>query len=344
MSEITVHEINAREYAAFLDTVPHSAFHRQPWLEIIVRVFGVRLRLLGYFRAERLLAVTPLMGRRIGPFLLWGAPLRKCGIPAATPFCSPSEHAVDCLPVLNNWIRRHRFSYIQITFLGEANTPSHTADHAESLDNLELDLAQPLETIWRSLSQQKAAVRKAMRLGVRIHSCSSPHMLKTQAQLLRATYGKQATHPNFPASLYRSLFEKRDVTGLRVLYATIGDRTIGSIWTFTDSEKCYYWDAASFDEARELNANHLLVWCLIRWAHRRGYRTLDFVGTSVGGRGGSRPGIGRFKQSMGGRPVNYTLLYWYSPLMRATFVGYRCYSRLRLQVCNFWNKHHAPSV
>jgi hypothetical protein len=330
MADIEAREVAREVYAAFLETAPHSAFQRLAWLDIVEQVYKVRVLLLGYFRDAELCAVSPVMGRRIGPFRIWGAPLRKCGTPPVTPFCAPAALAVDLVPILHQWVRNRRIRYMQFALPARAGISSE-ADGMEPLNNLELNLNRPLESIWQSISQQRTAVRKAVRAGVRLGWRYGPALIETQRALLRATYGRQGTglRPNFPLALYRRLLEARQSTGLRVLCATYDGKVIGATWIFSDAEKCYYWDAATLDEARDLNANHLLVWTLIRWAHRRGFATLDFVGPVSGGRGGSRPGIGRFKQTMGAHAVDYELVYWYSPLMHAALAGYRLLNRLR---------------
>jgi lipid II:glycine glycyltransferase (peptidoglycan interpeptide bridge formation enzyme) len=245
-------------------------------------------------------------------------------------FCSPPYEAPAVLPAFRQWAAKQHLGYLQITIPEDLEVQIRESERIEPLDNLELDLDQSLNAIWKGLGQQKSAVRKAIRSGVRIHFRTAPDFLRTQDDLLAATYERQKLHPNFPRSLYRTILETRDQNGFRLLSATHQGKTIASIWTVSDASRCYYWDAASLPKARDLNANHLLVWCLIRWAHRNSLHTLDFVGGSVGGRGGSRPGIGRFKQSMGGRPVQYRILYRFSPLTRAAFFGYRWLNHLRL--------------
>lgn len=328
MTEIRIRDIAAHEYAAFLADVPHSIFHGTAWLDAVAGTFDLRLRLLGYFRDEVLLAVTPLMGRRIGPFLIWGAPLRKSGTPPAVPFCSPTTLAPLLLRSLREWVARERLGFVQITVPGDMSAESSKSGESEPLDNLELDLQPAIEETWKSLSElPRRCVRKAVRMGVRIHWRSSEAMLATQEELVSATYDRQGIRPNIPQRLYRELLARRKDIGLRVLSATHSGRTVAAIWVLSDTRTCHYWDAASLEDARELNANHLQVWCLIRWAYRRGFKKLDFVGTSSGGRAGTRPGIARFKRSMGGQPVEYRILYWYSPLMHAAFVGYRLANR-----------------
>lgn len=344
MGEVTIRELDGAAYTAFLADVPHSVFHRLSFLNAVVSVFSIQLRLLGYEHHGELRAVTPLMGRRIGPFTVWGAPLRKCAVPPATPFCSPAREAKQVLPALRNWTRSQGLGYLQLTLPGTVSPMAAAADRIEPLDNLEFDLRQPLATIWRGLSKQKASVRKAVRTGVKVHWWRGPALLDAQQKMLHDTYGRQRIKPNIPADLYRLLLSQAALVNLRVLCATFGGQIIASIWVLCDADKCYYWDAAALHESRPLNANHLLVWCLIRWAHRNHFGILDFVGTSSGGRAGSRPGIARFKQSMGARPVVYKILYWYSPFMHLAFSGYRLINRLNCALRGSRREQHADSA
>lgn len=330
MSEISVRDISREEYSQFLDKASHSAFHRIAWLDAVSTVYALRIRLLGYSRDDALVAVTPLTGRRIGPFMIWGAPLRKCGTPPAVPFCSPDNEAINTLPALRGWAQREHLRFLQVTLPDSTVPSSSKGDICESLDNLEVDLQPSLHEIWKSLSElPKRCVRKAMRMDVHIHWCRGVDILEVQSTLIAATYVKQGIRPNIPGRLYEELLTNQAKTGVRVLCATHAGQVVASIWILNDSRKCYYWDAAALDVARNLNANHLLVWCLIRWAHRKGLKTLDFVGAGLGRDSGTRPGIGRFKRSMGAVPVSYRIIYWYSPSMHAALVCYRIINRLR---------------
>ncbi|MFC3650342.1 lipid II:glycine glycyltransferase FemX [Dyella humi] len=323
MKEIVANSLSKEEYAAFLATVPHSAFHKLEWLAALQVIYPLQIQLIGYFQGQDLFAVTPLMGLRRGPFTFWGAPIRKCNTPPATIFCSPRNEAAKALPALHMWVRRQRLSYVQVTLPDENNHAEDLADKIEALDNLELDLSMPLQSIWDGLSQQRASVRKAVKSGVHVHWGYRSEILSAQRKVVQDTYRLQRIEPNIPDKLYATLLTTQKSNDVRVLYATHEGRIVAIVWVICDATRCYYWDAAGLAEARELNANHLLVWCLIRWASKHGFKTLDLVGTSIGGKGGSRPGIGRFKQSMGGRPVAYRIAYWYSPFMKILFACYR---------------------
>lgn len=332
MSMIETRNISAEDYTLFLATVQHSVFQRLPWLTTIAPVYGIRIVTLGYFLAGKLIAVTPLLHRRIGPFSIWGAPQRKCAIPPATPFCAPASEAARVLPALQTWMCQKKLHFLQITIPAVTDISHVKPDRVESLDNLELPLSTTLPILWQGLSQlPRRGVRKATRSGVRIHWCQNHLDLKAHSLMLRDTYGRQGGkfQPNYSLALYEALLRERHAAELRVMCATHDGQTVAAFWIFTDGERCYYWDAVSREAARDLNANHLLVWCLIRWAHRRGFKLLDFVGPKEGGRGGTRPGIGRFKQSMGAGTVDHKILYWYTPWMGWVLHAYRFFQATR---------------
>lgn len=323
-------EISREAYAGFIASNSHSVFQRLGWLELVERLYPVRLHPLGCFRDGELQAVVPLLSRRRGLAVLRGAPLRQCPVPPATPLCAPPDQAPLVLGALSHWVRQRGVGYLQVTVPSRSSAAPAIGDWVEPLDNLELLLPRALDQLWGRLAKKtRYTVRRAIKDGVRLHWASTPSFLDAQERLLHDTYGRQGVRPNYPLALYRALFDERRNMGLRVLYASQAGRVIAAAWILADAERCYYWDAATSQQGRELSANHALVWTLIRWAHRRGFRTLDFVGTARGGRGGSRPGIGHFKRAMGAEPVEYHIVYWCSPIYRLALGVYRALARIK---------------
>lgn len=322
-------EITREQYAGFLATASHSVFQRVQWLELVEQLYPVHLHTLGCFVDDKLQAVVPMLSRKLGPVSLWGAPLRQCPVPPATPLCVPADQAELVVAALQDWVRHKRIGYMQASFPSQGKVPSY-GDWVELLDNLEVPLPGSLDQVWNRLAKKtRYTVRRAIKDGVRLHWASASGFLESQARLLHDTYGRQGVRPNYPFGFYQALFGKRRETGLRVLYASHAGKVIAAAWVLTDAERCYYWDAATAEEGRRLSANHALVWTLLRWAHRRGFKTVDFVGTARGGRAGSRPGIGHFKRAMGAEPVEYHIVYWCSPSYRVALAAYRMLARLK---------------
>ena len=240
------------------------------------------------------------------------------------------------LQSFNAWVREQGLGYVQATLRLPAGALPTAGDTTEKSDNLELRVLRPLPELWQLLAKKtRYTVRRAVKDRVKLHWVSTAKFLTAQSKLLYDTYSRQGIKSNYPINFYQALLEKQRDLHLRVLYASVEGRIIAAAWLFTDKWRCYYWDAVTGTEGRELNASQVLVWCLIRWAHRRGFETLDFVGTSIGGRGGSRPGIGHFKRSMGAQPVEYQIIYWYSPIYRFALGSYRRLERIKTYLRNF---------
>ncbi|HEY3644242.1 MAG TPA: GNAT family N-acetyltransferase [Gammaproteobacteria bacterium] len=332
-------DITRERYADFLRSVSHSLFQSPAWLELVERTYPVRFHPLGCFVDGELQAVVPLLSRKLGPAVLWGSPLRQCPVPPATPLCAPSSQAASVLAALPAWVKRQRIGYLQVTVPSRVAAASDTGDWVELLDNLELELPVSLDELWGRLAKKtRYTVRRAIKDGVKLHWASAPAFLEAQTRLLHDTYGRQGIRPNYPFPFYQALFAQRRETGLRVLYASHAGRIIAAAWVLADAERCYYWDAATADEGRELSANHALVWTLLRWAHRRGCKSVDFVGTARGGRAGSRPGIGHFKRAMGAEPVEYQIVYWCSPAYRLALAAYRILARVKRGITSLRRK------
>jgi len=330
MTELVAREIAREDYDRFLAASTPTAFQRSEFLSLVACVHRAELRPLGYFDpAGTLVAAAPFMRRRIGPIHIWGSPLRKAGIPAATPFCVPAGLAAPCLTATSRWVRARRIAFLQASVPADVATSG--GDRTEALDNLEVDLDRPLQDIWTEVEAgQKRNFRKAVRSGLRVHWARvSDELIAAYQRLQDETYEKQGVAPNVSPAYIRALGAMQSPARPHVLAATKDGELVSAIWVFVDADAAYYWDAASSQHGRALNANHLLAWTLIRWAHRKRLRRMDFVGTSIGGRGGSRPGIGRFKQSLGARPVAYTIVYWHMPAMQIALALYRSLNRLR---------------
>jgi len=330
MTLLQTREIERSRYAEFLLWDKPSAFQSLEWLERVEQVYPVQLFTLGHFSGNELVAVTPLIRRRMGFFELWGSPMRQIPVPPATSFCIPKERASAAWIALQRWAKQYGLVYLQLTLPSGVAVQLTHGLYLESVENIELDLRKPLVDLWGHVfKKQRYAVRSAIKSGVKVHWKSGASILDQYALLLNQTYAQQGLAPNFPLEFYGELLEHKAQLGLRILCATHGGQCVAMIWVVTDSDCCYYWDAAALDEGRKLNANHLLVWSLIRWAKRNGFKTLDFVGAA--GRAGTKPGIKRFKMSMGGVETSREIILRMTPLMRLALSGFRLMNRLRAQ-------------
>jgi hypothetical protein len=328
-------EISRESYETFVNGHHGSSvFHGLAWLDAVTVAYRIDVKLLGLLDGEQLLGALPVFHRRMYGFNLYGSPLRQVGTPANLPLLAPESRKQDILDAIDQWVKRQGVGYFQLTWtLGSPpQLPSHIRQ--ECFDNLEIDLSPSLQTLWNNLSSlPKRKIRNAVRHGIRLHWLHPEHILLEYTSLLQATYDVQGINPNYPLQMYRETATRLPAKSLRVLAATQHGVLLAAVWLLTDSQTVYYWDAASNQASRDTGSGHLLVWELIRWAKAHKLPKLDMVGTGAG-RGGSRPGIGRFKKSFGAQPVRLHVLYWQGGWLRLAFYFYR-----RLMRFWYWMWH-----
>jgi hypothetical protein len=313
---MVIQEINETQYAAFLESRPqHSIFHRTAWLQTVREAYGVSCIPLGLFDGARLVGSLPVFHRRFLGLSLYGAPLPRLATPIALSPVVPPDCGEEFLIALAEWVQRRCISHFQVSWHGRRLSPPEPA-RVEPRDNLEIDLeSAPLEGLWKKIkSEARNRIRHATREGVKVDWIQTPDAIRIYHGLLQSTYDRQGIRPNFPFSFYEILYNKLIGRGLGILSATYQGKVVAALWILHDAQKCYFWDGASIQELRQLAANHLLHWEVLSWAKQKGLKTYDMIGRSAeSGRAGARPGIGRFKRSLGAQPVDYRVFTWQRP-------------------------------
>ncbi len=334
---MVLREIDESEYAAFLESRPlYSVFHKPAWLRAVQTAYGVNCFLLGLFDGARLVGGLPVFHRRIWGVRFYGAPLPRLATPIALLPIVPQDSGDECLRALDEWARHRSLPHFQASWHGPRPILSEPA-RIELRDNLEIDLeAAPLDGLWKGIkSEARNRIRRATRADVQVNWIEAPDAVRIYRGLVQSTYNRQGIRPNFPFSFYEILYREMIGRGLRILSAVHQGKIIAALWILHDARKCYFWDGASNQEFRQLAANHLLHWEVLSWAKQRGLKTYDLIGRSTeSGRAGARPGIGRFKRSLGARPVDYWVITWQAPWVR---VGVWLYRQLM-------NRRHQPKT
>jgi hypothetical protein len=327
-------ELTRHEYGDFVTRHPERrVFHGLPWLDAVCRGYGVGIRFLGLQDGNHLVGAIPVVIRKKMGVSLYGSPLPQTGTPPSVPILAPLERCEEVLRAVEDWVRENRIWHFQVTWPGPLFFHPSARARVEQLDNLEIELSARLKLNWNLLSDlPKRGVKRAVRSGVKLHWYTGHDALQRYSVLLDSTYDRQGLRPNFPLSMYQSVQALVPRHSMKILSATHEGRVIAAVWLLCDANRCHYWDASSLQAYRELSAGHLLVWELIRWSALNGYRVLDMVGTSIGGRGGSRPGIGRFKQSFGAKPVVYSVVYWQAGWLVAALAMYRLLARIQRRI------------
>lgn len=311
----------AREVNKFQSATP---FHSVDWLRCVQEIYGITFIYIALMDDGNIYALNPIFVRKYGPIKLYGSPLPQSGTPAIMPLISEGYEELF-LNKLDAWIHINKYRYFQLTWKHDLVFKKNI--EATILDNLEIDLSFDIESLFSNMkSEARNRIRKAVRMGVKVHWAQSNEKLSEYFSLLKSTYSRQDIPQNFPDELYTKLFESLHNNSLKIIYATYNDSIIAMLWIFFDNNKCYFWDGASNQDFRKYSANHLLHWEIIKWAKDNNLKFYDMIGRSIkSGRSGARPGIGRFKKSLGASAYEYYTLYWRSDLFKQLLRFYRLF-------------------
>jgi glycosyltransferase 2 family protein len=337
---MVIREIPASDYSSFIQRHPsRTVFHRVAWLEAAARVYGSKIHYLGLFAGDALQGVCPVFEQRRFAFRLYGCPLPGHATPRLQPLI-PDDRREEALVAFHRWVKENRISHFQLCW-SDPRVRLPRGPRAEALKNLEIQLGSTVEATWKQIRPKaRNEIRYAAhRHGVRIHWIRDNAFLAEYWRLLESTYTqRQGIAPNFPLKLYRELLKAREALNLRVVAATQRGKTVAAAWILFDNERCYWWDGASDYDQRKLSANHLLQWEMLRWCTKRGFKVYDMVG--FGGRvksgSGARPGITRFKESLGARAADYAVLYWQTGFLRIALASYRRMRRISDSLERAW--------
>lgn len=290
-----------------------QVFHRIGWLNAISSVYPVQWKLLGGFNdRETLVVAFPVYLRKVfGILLLAGSPLPQLGTPIPTVVTRDNTISIkELMDAIRVWLKKERIFYFQMTVhTGMSCGLSELNGEYEVIDNLELPIEQPIEELWAQIKKKrKSLIRGAIKSGIKVHWFYRENSIREYQKLLESTYDKsQKLKPNFGENLYTAIYRNLRDNGLRLIGATYGGSVVSILWILYDQQKCYFWDGASDQiTLREIDVNRLLHWEVIRWAKRKGLKVYDLVGrTEKSGRAGLRPGIAKFKKTLGGQRVDY---------------------------------------
>lgn len=290
------------------------------WLAPESRHDGLPFRSSHWVRAcaeakgGQLLEVAPnllLVQRRIGPWIVAGMPLPKTGTPVTAGLNGTRAENDASLRVMDNWFRGSGLSMLQVT----SSTPPPediSPSRIERLQNLEIGLDKPCETLWKNMSSlPRRQIKKAVAAGIKVHLVSpeTAHLQRHEeiaAEIFSATRERPILLPSQRVAMSSSPLKPF----LRVFAASRNGAYLGYLLGVQHGDRSYYWDVAVDSSGRESGAGHLLVWMWMRWCKRRDIAVLDMMGPPEGGRAGGRAGIGRFKMAFGAKPQDYSVIYW----------------------------------
>lgn len=170
-------------------------------------------------------------------------------------------------------------------------------DHLNFLIDLKNDERGLLSGMSR---ERRKGIRKAQQNGVEVTNVK-PGQLQTCYQVLQETYSK-ARVPLADISLFESALQHLDtINAFQMWGATHEGRMCAVRFILAWRSTIFDWYAGSTEEGRDLRANDLIVWEILRSGREQGYQQFDFGGA---GRPQQSYGPGEFKRTFGGELIN----------------------------------------
>lgn len=304
---LVTRKISLEDYASLLRSLEAGwLYHDMNWLGSVRDGFGVEVSaLLTEDRKGRVVALTPFMRVRKGPFMLAGSPLRGMYTEFTGPLFTPeanrvikrgtlmSQHAIlrseGADYIEWGWKEGSRGDFMEVLLsLGYEYVPRQT---------LVVDLAQGVDNVWGSFEgRARNMVRKAKKNGVTAQSLiPGPADVKDYYEMLTWTFRRQGIHPPHPFSFYKSICDCLAPLGhLEFIQAIVGDKVVAGGIFLIFGKRMMYLSGTSNEEGARVAANSLVQWVAMKRAIDRGVVEYD-----MGGIGNTR--IDSFKKSFGGR-------------------------------------------
>lgn len=146
--------------------------------------------------------------------------------------------------------------------------------------SFQLDLNQPEEILFKNLdSKTRYNVNLAHKKGVQIFENTTKEGMEQYIEILEETTKRQGFYAHSP-KYFRDMWQALEHSGMiRIFTATYEDTVISSWIMFIFNGVLYYPYGASRAIHRDVMANNLLMWEMIRFGKNQGCHTFDMWGS-----------------------------------------------------------------
>ncbi|NQT71756.1 MAG: peptidoglycan bridge formation glycyltransferase FemA/FemB family protein [Chloroflexi bacterium] len=195
--------------------------------------------------------------------------------------------------------------YSEIRNMHNVNQTLENVKHYEYEDHLNflIRLDQSEDELWKQIHRaRRKNINRAIRQGVEIEEIHDKRLLEVFYGLLRETYASVGI-PLAHTTLFEAAFDTLyPVDMAKFLLAKHNGKHIGARVVLLFNGAVYDWYAGASQQSLDLYPNDLLVWHVLRWGAKNGYKQFDFGGA---GKPDVEYGPREFKRRFGGSLVNY---------------------------------------
>jgi hypothetical protein len=305
--------ITVEEYKKNLDVIKNNCvtmYHQPIWLDSVSKGFGVSIRAMcSTSEDNELLAITPFMVIKKGPFRALGSPLSGMFTEFSGPLFNDDLDRSDQRRVIES---QHRLvlqsaSYIEWGKKGEVNSKAPVLESLiylgytnHSRPTILVDLLPGEDKVWDNFQgRARNMIRKSIKSGVLVRLVvPTENWIQSYYEMLKATFERQGRLVPHPLSFYHEMIGLVAVKQAFCVVAESDDRMIAAAIFLIDQSRMLYLSGTANSEGMKLAANSLIQWHAIREAIRLRISAYDMGGLGV-------PSIDKFKKSFGGEVIHH---------------------------------------
>jgi lipid II:glycine glycyltransferase (peptidoglycan interpeptide bridge formation enzyme) len=194
--------------------------------------------------------------------------------------------------------------------------------------NYLIDLEQPVEGVLQNIGKRtRKKIRHGLRNGpVHVTEVTEQAKLAEWYDTLQKTYS-HAQVKLADRSLFEAAFDKLYAKGMaKFLLAHIDGAAVACSIELLYKDTIYGWYGGLDRNYSKYFPNEILMWYILEWGVKNGYRVYDFGGA---GKPGEEYGVRNFKAKFGGQLVCFGRnIYIHKPLqLKLSKLGYAIYRR-----------------
>jgi hypothetical protein len=226
----------------------------------------------------------------------------------------------------------HKALFTELRYLSDSRPIQAVLEQCgfiyEDYQDYLIDVNRPIEDIWQSMTKGcRKSIRKFRNKDVVISEINDRSYLPIFYNLLQQTY-QHAGVPLSDISLFEAVYDILVPKGMaKLLLARVKNDYVAASLEAPYKDMIYSWYSGFNRDSKAVNPNDGLVWYILEWGAKNGYRCYDFGGAGVAGEAYS---VRDFKAKYGGRLVNFGRhICVHTPFVLAiSRVGYQIYRQM----------------
>ncbi len=295
------------EYKDYLDALKtintnKFLFHQDQWLKIIKQSFNLEIKPIFTFNHHgKLLALTPVMIKKRGPFCLMGSPLRGTFTDhSGIIFKENISEDIQSIVLKSQFkMLKKEAHYIELGFSDGYDCLKKTLSSLNfketAFKSSLISLPSKSDELMSSFTgRARNMIRKSEKKGVSVLEISpNKDWINKYYMMLNDTFSKQGQKSPHPKSFFLNLINLHENKNALFLGAYLEKEIVAAAIYLVDKNRMIYLSGTSNKKGLDSAATSALKWHAMQYGQRNNYEVFDMGGLGI-------PSIDKFKLSFGG--------------------------------------------